>query len=628
MALNYDYSRKNRTTSSINNLDSPNLEEVNSHTNGQLSVRAPTASVKQLGTAYNYQPNAKARSVQNKEDNNKMSHNIKVNSSLESTLRSNNTGILANPTSLNARTNLRDKQPDIATYYSPRSNSSTKIEGALPYQQPLNSARVMSYQSTNPYLIGPSFIHSSSSAVYDQIADEKSSVATNQPRVNGNGFLARYSSAKAMTTFKNNFSQRPNTLIPVNGTDNYNPNKQLADFIVNNSNYTIKMASVMRKQDQVENEIIDDYQDHLDTQRNRVNPTSRPNSYQNRLYTARGIKALVDTTSPKTLTKNEYPTDQPNQDSELNTHINKIPASPISIKRATSPNIRDSDSSKKEHGSISTPLKTSTIFDADAEIFRPPSRISSPNPKKPIENHKSSVIVLSPADKATSLSNLSKENQIPNTTQDGTPNEYFLLQSRSAQSFGKISDKLSDSLFPAQKTPDKYSANLQSKVPAIQGLNKQAQGPLNFNKETTAEKSESQYAVKTEEELPTARSQNTRNSGTKKLFTDTDDARKGLKSSSGSFAGTLLNNFFNRGPDNIKIQKCKCDGYSKTSETCKKAQRWILRQYKESEFDSLESTYYQILQHDLEDEENSKQIQKDLPRTYPRHKYFGTTGEG
>jgi len=78
-----------------------------------------------------------------------------------------------------------------------------------------------------------------------------------------------------------------------------------------------------------------------------------------------------------------------------------------------------------------------------------------------------------------------------------------------------------------------------------------------------------------------------------------------------------------------KRLKCSCDINLDENETCSKALAWIKKKYNPNEFSYLKSTYEKILSDGkLVEVEYARQIQKDLPRTSPQNKYFAENSEG
>ena len=78
-----------------------------------------------------------------------------------------------------------------------------------------------------------------------------------------------------------------------------------------------------------------------------------------------------------------------------------------------------------------------------------------------------------------------------------------------------------------------------------------------------------------------------------------------------------------------KRLKCSCDVTLDENESCGKALAWISKKYKASEFGYLKATYEKILsENKLVDVEYARQIQKDLPRTSPQNKYFAEDSPG
>jgi len=78
-----------------------------------------------------------------------------------------------------------------------------------------------------------------------------------------------------------------------------------------------------------------------------------------------------------------------------------------------------------------------------------------------------------------------------------------------------------------------------------------------------------------------------------------------------------------------KRLKCSCDINLDENESCGKALAWISKKYKASEFGYLKATYEKILsENKLVDVEYARQIQKDLPRTSPQNKYFAEDSPG
>ena len=82
-----------------------------------------------------------------------------------------------------------------------------------------------------------------------------------------------------------------------------------------------------------------------------------------------------------------------------------------------------------------------------------------------------------------------------------------------------------------------------------------------------------------------------------------------------------LGNLYNR-------DQCFCESNLKKNETCFKAKNWLKSYYDEKEWDSLRKTYENIIISPLEEERCIKQITKDLPRTFPKNKYFSENSEG
>jgi len=78
-----------------------------------------------------------------------------------------------------------------------------------------------------------------------------------------------------------------------------------------------------------------------------------------------------------------------------------------------------------------------------------------------------------------------------------------------------------------------------------------------------------------------------------------------------------------------KRLKCSCDINLDENETCSKALAWIKKKYNPKEFNYLKNTYEKILsENKLVDIEYARQIQKDLPRTSPQNKYFKENSAG
>jgi len=78
-----------------------------------------------------------------------------------------------------------------------------------------------------------------------------------------------------------------------------------------------------------------------------------------------------------------------------------------------------------------------------------------------------------------------------------------------------------------------------------------------------------------------------------------------------------------------KRLKCSCDINLDENESCSKALNWISKKYKTNEFGYLKATYEKILsENKLVDIEYARQIQKDLPRTSPQNKYFAEGSPG
>ena len=77
--------------------------------------------------------------------------------------------------------------------------------------------------------------------------------------------------------------------------------------------------------------------------------------------------------------------------------------------------------------------------------------------------------------------------------------------------------------------------------------------------------------------------------------------------------------------------KCRCEAADPReihSQTCSHAFKWLFSKYKVSELHYLKNVYEEILRAQNDDEENVKQIEKDLARTYPDVEYFSDKGSG
>ena len=78
-----------------------------------------------------------------------------------------------------------------------------------------------------------------------------------------------------------------------------------------------------------------------------------------------------------------------------------------------------------------------------------------------------------------------------------------------------------------------------------------------------------------------------------------------------------------------KRLKCSCESNLDEDQSCSRAMSWIKKKYNPNEFEYLKSTYEKILSENrLVNAEQSKQIQKDLHRTYPNNKYFAENSTG
>jgi hypothetical protein len=90
---------------------------------------------------------------------------------------------------------------------------------------------------------------------------------------------------------------------------------------------------------------------------------------------------------------------------------------------------------------------------------------------------------------------------------------------------------------------------------------------------------------------------------------------------------TLIQNIINFATR--KRLKCSCDSNLSEDQTCSRAYKWISRKYKESEHEYLKSTYEKILSESkLIDQEHVKQIKKDINRTYPDNKFYAEDSPG
>lgn len=78
-----------------------------------------------------------------------------------------------------------------------------------------------------------------------------------------------------------------------------------------------------------------------------------------------------------------------------------------------------------------------------------------------------------------------------------------------------------------------------------------------------------------------------------------------------------------------KRLKCSCEMGLDENQTCSRAMAWINKKYNPNEFGYLKSTYERILsENKLVKEDQSRQIQKDLHRTYPQNKFFAENSIG
>ncbi len=73
---------------------------------------------------------------------------------------------------------------------------------------------------------------------------------------------------------------------------------------------------------------------------------------------------------------------------------------------------------------------------------------------------------------------------------------------------------------------------------------------------------------------------------------------------------------------------CTCDSNLKNKETCSRAYKWLSHQYSHSDHESLKKIYNHLQERVECDEACLRQIQKDMPRTYPSHEFFKENSEG
>lgn len=408
--------------------------------------------------------------------------------------------------------------------------------------------------------------------------------------------------------------------------------------------------------------------------------------------------------------KPEDPTSVATNEGEIGEKINKMPTSPIALKRANSPNIREATLTH-EHV-VTTPSKSTHVYNDENESFKPPSRaspdrhshhhrtpdsrgshtekpsalantlsrpkhesfVSPGNPKISENSHKyQTAVKKSNTSSLNDVENASEGKRINFQSHTSTQNTGKISGSQEKNSAGPVgiskvdfSKVFSRTSSNAQSTPQGNNAEingidslqkkgtgshdtpLKSTDGRIEGTslpnNSRAINDLSSkyvktqkvdlivsppSKLTSNERSTHSGTVRTEEDLPSTRAAQFKLVDLRSQHMETETSgKKEPKNNHKPLAITFLKNIFNRKSGDPSRYKCTCDGYLKAGETCKRARKWILRRYKESEFDYLEETYQQILQHDLEDESCTKQIKKDLFRTYPKSKYYGEDGEG
>lgn len=110
---------------------------------------------------------------------------------------------------------------------------------------------------------------------------------------------------------------------------------------------------------------------------------------------------------------------------EQNTSINPVPTSPISIKRANSPNIRGSiDSAESKLNKPPLFPRNQTTFDEEGSILKPPSRIASPSSER-YSRHKTPDTKLMPSEKSSTMSSTHKESELPKTSFASSDNLSF-----------------------------------------------------------------------------------------------------------------------------------------------------------------------------------------------------------
>jgi len=82
-------------------------------------------------------------------------------------------------------------------------------------------------------------------------------------------------------------------------------------------------------------------------------------------------------------------------------------------------------------------------------------------------------------------------------------------------------------------------------------------------------------------------------------------------------------------PNPRKGIKCECDIGLATDKTCSRAYRWLFKKYKASELPYLKETYEKILnEQKIIEFEQTRQIDKDINRTFPKSKLFENGSDG
>lgn len=309
-------------------------------------------------------------------------------------------------------------------------------------------------------------------------------------------------------------------------------------------------------------------------------------------------------------------------------YVNKLPYSPISIKTARG------SMRAQEHHSVS-PRKTKALENENG--FRGLSRASPAVTYRHSYNASSERCKAAPDYyfKASASRNTKQVQVTLNESIENSISQYKQNTSASTLTVPVPNKRRQrDETFECEEQP-----SFKSTAPSTNQIGPQnrpsidsympssvfAKGPSGDSDITALNGNIISTTIQTEEQLPTLKD------GSYHLpaqYLDTEAVLKRETKTNQDMNVSLPTNIPSRDARDFPRNKCSCDGYSKTEETCKRAKQWILRRYRETEFAYLKETYDKILLTGVEEESCMQQIKKDLHRTFPKCKYYSKNGEG